>query len=78
MTSLAALPVGRHGEWLTQCPEVFTMSKAMPVQVDAEPCKFATWYSHGPEQPGAEGQASRRHPVPEQLWVHVSTVSMHE
>lgn len=37
MTSLAALMVGRPGEQLTQCPEVFTMSKAIPVQVDAEP-----------------------------------------
>lgn len=38
----AALQVGGHGERLTQCREVLlTTSKAIPVQVDGEPCKLA-------------------------------------
>ncbi|XP_056657850.1 diacylglycerol kinase zeta isoform X9 [Monodelphis domestica] len=42
MTSLAALQVGGHGERLTQCREVvLTTAKAIPVQVDGEPCKLS-------------------------------------
>lgn len=38
----AALQVGGHGERLTQCREVLlTTAKAIPVQVDGEPCKLA-------------------------------------
>lgn len=34
--------MGGHGERLTQCREVLlTTSKAIPVQVDGEPCKLA-------------------------------------
>lgn len=40
--SQAALQVGGHGERLTQCREVLLItSKAIPVQVDGEPCRLA-------------------------------------
>uniref|UniRef100_A0A3Q2YA43 Diacylglycerol kinase n=1 Tax=Hippocampus comes TaxID=109280 RepID=A0A3Q2YA43_HIPCM len=42
MTSLATLQVGGHGERLNQCREVtLTTTKALPVQVDGEPCRLA-------------------------------------
>lgn len=38
----AALQVGGHGERLIQCREVLlTTAKAIPVQVDGEPCRLA-------------------------------------
>lgn len=47
MTSLAALQVGGHGERLHQCQEVtLTTNKALPVQVDGEPCKLSPSVIH--------------------------------
>ncbi|KAM4748682.1 diacylglycerol kinase iota [Rhinophrynus dorsalis] len=42
MASLAALQVGGHGERLHQCREVTLLTyKAIPMQVDGEPCRLA-------------------------------------
>ncbi|KAM4676948.1 diacylglycerol kinase iota isoform 4-T4 [Discoglossus pictus] len=42
MGSLAALQVGGHGERLHQCREVTLLTyKAIPMQVDGEPCRLA-------------------------------------
>uniref|UniRef100_A0A3B4AQ16 Diacylglycerol kinase n=1 Tax=Periophthalmus magnuspinnatus TaxID=409849 RepID=A0A3B4AQ16_9GOBI len=47
MTSLAALQVGGHGERLHQCQQVtLTTNKALPVQVDGEPCKLCPSVIH--------------------------------
>lgn len=47
MTSLAALQVGGHGERLHQCRQVtLTTTKALPVQVDGEPCKLSPSVIH--------------------------------
>ncbi|XP_053781307.1 diacylglycerol kinase zeta isoform X1 [Desmodus rotundus] len=90
MTSLAALQVGGHGERLTQCREVvLTTSKAIPVQVDGEPCKLAASRIRIAlrNQATMVQKAKRRstttlhsdqQPVPEQLRVQVSRVSMHD
>ncbi|XP_039724158.1 diacylglycerol kinase zeta isoform X7 [Pteropus medius] len=90
MTSLAALQVGGHGERLTQCREVvLTTSKAIPVQVDGEPCKLAASRIHIAlrNQATMVQKAKRRstaplhsdqQPVPEQLRIQVSRVSMHD
>ncbi|XP_057363572.1 diacylglycerol kinase zeta isoform X3 [Manis pentadactyla] len=90
MTSLAALQVGGHGERLTQCREVvLTTSKAIPVQVDGEPCKLAASCIHIAlrNQATMVQKAKRRtaaplhsdqQPVPEQLQIQVSRVSMHD
>uniref|UniRef100_A0A2K6TYS1 Diacylglycerol kinase n=1 Tax=Saimiri boliviensis boliviensis TaxID=39432 RepID=A0A2K6TYS1_SAIBB len=90
MTSLAALQVGGHGERLTQCREVvLTTSKAIPVQVDGEPCKLAASRIRIAlrNQATMVQKAKRRsaaplhndqQPVPEQLRIQVSRVSMHD
>ncbi|XP_014648014.1 PREDICTED: diacylglycerol kinase zeta isoform X1 [Ceratotherium simum simum] len=90
MTSLAALQVGGHGERLTQCREVLlTTSKAIPVQVDGEPCKLAASRIHialrnqatmvqKAKRRSAAPLHSDQQPVPEQLQIQVSRVSMHD
>ncbi|KAB0371255.1 hypothetical protein FD755_017664 [Muntiacus reevesi] len=90
MTSLAALQVGGHGERLTQCREVLlTTSKAIPVQVDGEPCKLAAsririalrnqaTMVQKAKRRSAAPLHSDQQPVPEQLRVQVSRVSMHD
>ncbi|CAK7309171.1 Diacylglycerol kinase zeta [Vulpes lagopus] len=90
MTSLAALQVGGHGERLTQCREVvLTTSKAIPVQVDGEPCKLtasririalrnqATMVQKAKRRSAAPLHSDQQ-PVPEQLRIQVSRVSMHD
>ncbi|XP_060117171.1 diacylglycerol kinase zeta isoform X3 [Heteronotia binoei] len=90
MTSLAALQVGGHGERLHQCREVvLTTSKAIPMQVDGEPCML------GPScirislrnQANMVQKTKRRssmppineqHPVPERLRIRVSRIGMHD
>ncbi|KAK2100511.1 hypothetical protein P7K49_021859 [Saguinus oedipus] len=86
----AALQVGGHGERLTQCREVvLTTSKAIPVQVDGEPCKLAASRIRIAlrNQATMVQKAKRRsaaplhndqQPVPEQLRIQVSRVSMHD
>ncbi|XP_057604174.1 diacylglycerol kinase zeta isoform X3 [Hippopotamus amphibius kiboko] len=90
MTSLAALQVGGHGERLTQCREVLlTTAKAIPVQVDGEPCKLAAsririalrnqaTMVQKAKRRSAAPLHSGQQPVPEQLRVQVSRVSMHD
>ncbi|XP_073869893.1 diacylglycerol kinase zeta isoform X1 [Macaca fascicularis] len=90
MTSLAALQVGGHGERLTQCREVvLTTSKAIPVQVDGEPCKLAAsririalrnqaTMVQKAKRRSATPLHSDQQPVPEQLRIQVSRVSMHD
>ncbi|XP_062973536.1 diacylglycerol kinase zeta isoform X2 [Elgaria multicarinata webbii] len=90
MTSLAALQVGGHGERLHQCREVLlTTTKAIPMQVDGEPCKL------GPScirislrnQANMVQKTKRRNsmpllndqqPVPERLRIRVSRIGMHD
>ncbi|XP_074131754.1 diacylglycerol kinase zeta isoform X15 [Sminthopsis crassicaudata] len=90
MTSLAALQVGGHGERLTQCREVLlTTAKAIPVQVDGEPCKLAASRIRIAlrNQATMVQKAKRRssvplhsdqQPVPEQLRIQLRRVSMHD
>nr|XP_013002906.1 diacylglycerol kinase zeta isoform X3 [Cavia porcellus] len=90
MTSLAALQVGGHGERLTQCREVLlTTAKAIPVQVDGEPCKLAAsririalrnqaTMVQKAKRRSAAPLHSDQQPVPEQLRIQVSRVSMHD
>ncbi|XP_058519085.1 diacylglycerol kinase zeta isoform X3 [Ochotona princeps] len=90
MTSLAALQVGGHGERLTQCREVLLItSKAIPVQVDGEPCRLAasririalrnqaTMVQKAKRRSTAPLHSDQQ-PVPEQLQIQVSRVSMHD
>ncbi|XP_077674730.1 diacylglycerol kinase zeta isoform X2 [Eretmochelys imbricata] len=90
MTSLAALQVGGHGERLHQCREVMlTTSKAIPMQVDGEPCKLAASCIHISlrNQANMVQKTKRRNsmpllndqqPVPEQLRIQVNRISMHD
>ncbi|XP_069714081.1 diacylglycerol kinase zeta isoform X2 [Phaenicophaeus curvirostris] len=90
MTSLAALQVGGHGERLCQCRQVvLTTSKAIPMQVDGEPCKLAPSCIHISirNQANMVQKTKRRNsmpllndqqPVPERLRIRVSRISMHD
>ncbi|XP_068801922.1 diacylglycerol kinase zeta isoform X2 [Struthio camelus] len=90
MTSLAALQVGGHGERLCQCRQVvLTTSKAIPMQVDGEPCKLAASCIHISlrNQANMVQKTKRRNsmpllndqqPVPERLRIRVSRISMHD
>uniref|UniRef100_A0A8C8VG30 Diacylglycerol kinase n=1 Tax=Pelusios castaneus TaxID=367368 RepID=A0A8C8VG30_9SAUR len=90
MTSLAALQVGGHGERLHQCQEVMlTTSKAIPMQVDGEPCKLAASCIHITlrNQANMVQKTKRRNsmpllndqqPVPERLRIRVNRISMHD
>lgn len=90
MTSLAALQVGGHGERLHQCREVMlTTSKAIPMQVDGEPCKLAPSCIHISlrNQANMVQKTKRRNsmpllndqqPVPERLRIRVNRISMHD
>ncbi|NXE90195.1 DGKZ kinase, partial [Menura novaehollandiae] len=90
MTSLAALQVGGHGERLCQCQQVvLTTSKAIPMQVDGEPCKLAASCIHISlrNQANMVQKTKRRNsmpllndqqPVPERLRIRVSRISMRD
>ena len=82
--------MGGHGERLTQCREVLlTTAKAIPVQVDGEPCKLsasririalrnqATMVQKAKRRSTAPLHSDQQ-PVPEQLRIQVSRVSMHD
>ncbi|KAJ7406093.1 Diacylglycerol kinase zeta [Pitangus sulphuratus] len=86
MTSL----VGGHGERLCQCRQVvLTTSKAIPMQVDGEPCKLAASCIHISlrNQANMVQKTKRRNsmpllndqqPVPERLRIRVSRISMRD
>ncbi|XP_038261124.1 diacylglycerol kinase zeta isoform X11 [Dermochelys coriacea] len=86
----AALQVGGHGERLHQCREVMlTTSKAIPMQVDGEPCKLAASCIHISlrNQANMVQKTKRRNsmpllndqqPVPERLRIRVNRISMHD
>ncbi|XP_061153508.1 diacylglycerol kinase zeta-like isoform X4 [Syngnathus typhle] len=88
MTSLATLQVGGHGERLNQCREVtLTTTKALPVQVDGEPCRLAPSIINISlrNQANMFQKTKRRtslphlndqQPVPERLRLRVSRISM--
>ncbi|XP_026650266.1 diacylglycerol kinase zeta isoform X3 [Zonotrichia albicollis] len=90
MTSLAALQVGGHGERLCQCRQVvLTTFKAIPMQVDGEPCKLAASCIHISlrNQANMLQKTKRRNsmpllndqqPVPERLRIRVSRISMRD
>uniref|UniRef100_A0A5F8HD69 Diacylglycerol kinase n=1 Tax=Monodelphis domestica TaxID=13616 RepID=A0A5F8HD69_MONDO len=86
----AALQVGGHGERLTQCREVvLTTAKAIPVQVDGEPCKLsascirialrnqATMVQKAKRRSSVPLRSDQQ-PVPEQLRIQLRRVSMHD
>ncbi|KAI1237918.1 hypothetical protein IHE44_0014011 [Lamprotornis superbus] len=88
--SQAALQVGGHGERLCQCRQVvLTTSKAIPMQVDGEPCKLAASCIHISlrNQANMVQKTKRRNsmpllndqqPVPERLRIRVSRISMRD
>ncbi|XP_048886154.1 diacylglycerol kinase zeta-like isoform X3 [Brienomyrus brachyistius] len=88
MTSLATLQVGGHGVRLNQCREVtLTTNKSIPMQVDGEPCRLAPSIIRISlrNQANMVQKTKRRTsipllndqlPVPEQLRIHVSRISM--
>lgn len=88
MTSLAALQVGGHGERLHQCRQVtLTTNKALPVQVDGEPCKLSPSVIHISlrNQANMLQKTKRRtsalhlndqHAIPERLRIRVNRVGM--
>uniref|UniRef100_A0A670JCF8 Diacylglycerol kinase n=1 Tax=Podarcis muralis TaxID=64176 RepID=A0A670JCF8_PODMU len=90
MTSLAALQVGGHGERLHQCREVLlTTSKAIPMQVDGEPCKLGASCIRISlrNQANMVQKTKRRNsmpllndqqPIPERLRIRVSRIGMHD
>ncbi|XP_042298989.1 diacylglycerol kinase zeta isoform X3 [Sceloporus undulatus] len=90
MTSLAALQVGGHGERLHQCREVLlTTAKAIPMQVDGEPCKLGASCIRISlrNQANMVQKTKRRNsmpllndqqPVPERLRIRVSRIGMHD
>ncbi|XP_070616526.1 diacylglycerol kinase zeta isoform X4 [Erythrolamprus reginae] len=90
MTSLAALQVGGHGERLHQCREVvLTTTKAIPMQVDGEPCKLGASCIRISlrNQANMVQKTKRRNsmpllndqqPVPERLRIRVSRIGMHD
>nr|XP_020654352.1 diacylglycerol kinase zeta isoform X4 [Pogona vitticeps] len=90
MTSLAALQVGGHGERLHQCREVLlTTSKAIPMQVDGEPCKLGASRIRISlrNQANMVQKTKRRNsmpllndqqPVPERLRIRVSRIGMRD
>ncbi|KAL4642114.1 diacylglycerol kinase zeta-like isoform X3 [Arapaima gigas] len=90
MTSLATLQVGGHGERLHQCREVtLTTYKSIPMQVDGEPCRLAPSIIRISlrNQANMVQKTKRRtsvpllndqQPVPEQLQICVSRISMHD
>ncbi|XP_063303650.1 diacylglycerol kinase iota isoform X4 [Pelobates fuscus] len=90
MASLAALQVGGHGERLHQCREVTLLTyKAIPMQVDGEPCRLAPSLIRISlrNQANMVQKSKRRtsmpllndpHSVPDRLRIRVNRIRFHE
>ncbi|XP_018414066.1 PREDICTED: diacylglycerol kinase iota isoform X2 [Nanorana parkeri] len=90
MASLAALQVGGHGERLHQCREVTLLTyKAIPMQVDGEPCRLAPSLIQISlrNQANMVQKSKRRtsmpllndpHSVPDRLRIRVNRIRLHE
>ncbi|MEE6477770.1 hypothetical protein FKM82_011626 [Ascaphus truei] len=90
MASLAALQVGGHGERLHQCREVTLLTyKAIPMQVDGEPCRLAPSLIRISlrNQANMVQKSKRRtsmpllndpHSVPDRLRIRVNRIRVHE
>ncbi|XP_075066498.1 diacylglycerol kinase iota isoform X7 [Mixophyes fleayi] len=90
MASLAALQVGGHGERLHQCREVTLLTyKAIPMQVDGEPCRLAPSLIRISlrNQANMVQKSKRRtsmpllndpHSVPDRLRIRVNRIRLHE